>query len=115
MEEIEIFIEIQSEERLLEEEIFEKINDSKINLGKGIIVYKDSMKDQEIKMKIVMTIDPNSYKPNITPTILGNIISSWLVYKLTSKKCLLKIDGKEIPIKKNSIRINIERKIERLF
>jgi hypothetical protein len=115
MKEIEIFIEIQSDEEGLGEEIFNGENESKIRLGKGITVFKDDIKDKEIIIKIVIIKDPNSYKLNITPTILSVIISSWLVYKLTGKKIIMKIEGKEISAKKNSIRKYFEKKIEESF
>jgi hypothetical protein len=115
MQQIESFIEIQSDEKGLGEEIFQTENESKINLGKGITVFKISVKDKEIQMKILIIKDTNSYKSNITPTILGNIISCWMVYKLTGKKNIMKIDGVEISSKKNSVRKYFENKIEELF
>jgi hypothetical protein len=115
MKQIESFIEIQSDEKGLGQEIFQNENESKINLGKGITVFKISVKDKEIQMKILIIKDSDSYKSNITPTILGNIVSCWMVYKLTGKKNIMKIDGVEISSKKNSIRKYFENKIEEFF
>jgi len=115
MNEIKIPIEIMLNEDSSKIEFFETEEDSKINLGKGIMVFDESENQNKIQLKIIIIKDNDSYNPNITPTILGNIISSWFVYKLTGKKCRLKINEKEISVRKNLITKIVEKHIEKTF
>lgn len=97
----------------LEKYFFENLSDDIINLGKGILVYKEFNDINQLKMHIKINKDETkSYDDSLRKIVLSNIIASWLVYKLTGKEINLLINGSQVQPKKNPLKIYIEKIIE---
>jgi hypothetical protein len=80
-----------------------------ITLTDGLTIKLQSQSNKELDSIINASDDLiKNYNSDIGITLISNIIAAWLVYQLTGKQVNLRINKKEIPLRKTLIRNLIE-------